>query len=129
MKVFIKKDFLIHTIANEKVLIGNGEQINFSKMLVLNDTAAFVIAELQKQDAPIALEELAQSLHEHFEVEYDVAFSDVKELLHQLQEQEVVISNAALHITPQEMAQRYYRQRFTEEMPEQMMERFLQAMN
>ena len=90
MKVFIKKDFLIHTIAIEKVLIGNGEQINFSKMLVLNDTAAFVIAELQKQDAPIALEELAQSLHEHFEVEYDVAFSDVKELINQLQEQEVI---------------------------------------
>ena len=91
MKVYIKKDFLIHTIANEKVLIGNGEQINFSKMLVLNDTAAFIIAELQKQDAPIALEELAQSLHEHFEVEYDVAFSDVKELINQLQEQEVVM--------------------------------------
>lgn len=90
MKVFIKKDFLIHTIANEKVLIGNGEQINFSKMLVLNDTAAFVIEELQKQDAPIALEELAQSLHNHFEVEYEVAFSDVKELINQLQEQEVI---------------------------------------
>ena len=90
MKAFIKKDFLIHTIANEKVLIGNGEQINFSKMLVLNDTAAFIIAELQKQDAPIALEELAQSLHEHFEVEYEVALSDVKELLDQLQEQEVI---------------------------------------
>lgn len=92
MKAFIKKDFLIHTIANEKVLIGNGEQINFSKMLVLNDTAAFVIAELQKQDAPIAIEQLAQSLHEHFEVEYEVAFSDVKELLDQLQEQEVVMT-------------------------------------
>lgn len=91
MKVFIKKDFLIHTIANEKVLIGNGEQINFSKMLVLNDTAAFVIAELQKQDAPIAIEELAQGLHEHFEVEYEIAFSDVKELIYQLQEQEVVV--------------------------------------
>ena len=90
MKAFIKKDFLIHTIANEKVLIGNGEQINFSKMLVLNDTAAFVIAELQKQDAPIALEKLAQSLHNHFEVEYEVAFSDVKELINQLQEQEVI---------------------------------------
>ena len=90
MKVYIKKDFLIHTIANEKVLIGNGEQINFSKMLVLNDTAAFLIAELQKQDAPIAIEQLAQSLHEHFEVEYDVAFSDVKELINQLQVQEVI---------------------------------------
>ena len=92
MKVYIKKDFLIHSIANEKVLIGNGEQINFSKMLVLNDTAAFVIAELQKQDAPISIEELAQSLHEHFEVEYEVVFSDVKELIYQLQEQEVVMT-------------------------------------
>ena len=91
MKAFIKKDFLIHSIANEKVLIGNGEQINFSKMLVLNDTAAFVIAELQKQDTPIAIEELAQGLHEHFEVEYEIAFSDVKELIYQLQEQEVVV--------------------------------------
>lgn len=91
MKAFIKKDFLIHTIANEKVLIGNGEQINFSKMLVLNDTAAFVIAELQKQNTPIAIEELAQGLHKHFEVEYEIAFSDVKELIYQLQEQEVVV--------------------------------------
>ena len=48
MKAHIKSDFLIRTIANEKVLIGNGEQINFSKMLMLNDTAAFVIEELQK---------------------------------------------------------------------------------
>ena len=91
MKASIKKDFLIHTIANEKILIGNGEEINFSRMLVLNDTAAFVIAELQQYASPIAVERLAQSLHEHFEVEYDIAFSDVKELLHQLQEQDVVI--------------------------------------
>ena len=91
MKASIKKDFLIHTIANEKILIGNGEEINFSKMLVLNDTAAFVIAELQQYAPPIAVERLAQSLHEHFEVEYATALSDVKELLHQLQEQEVVI--------------------------------------
>ena len=90
MKAFIKKDFLIHTIANEKVLIGNGEQINFSKMLVLNDTAAFIITELQKHKQPVSAEELAQILHKHFEVEYDEALSDVKELLDQLQEQEVV---------------------------------------
>ena len=30
MKAHIKSDFLIRTIANEKVLIGNGEQIIFS---------------------------------------------------------------------------------------------------
>ena len=69
----------LHTIANEKILIGNGEEINFSRMLVLNDTAAFVIAELQQcATIPIAVEQLAQSLHEHFEVGYDIALSDVK---------------------------------------------------
>lgn len=46
MKATIKKDFLVREIAGEKVLIGNGEQINFSKMLVLNDTAAYLIEEL-----------------------------------------------------------------------------------
>ena len=91
MKAFIKKDFLIHTIANEKVLIGNGEQINFSKMLVLNDTAAFIITELQKHDQPVSVEELAEKLHEHFEVEYTEALADVKELLYQLKEQNVTI--------------------------------------
>lgn len=90
MRATIKKDFLIHTIANEKILIGNGEEINFSRMLVLNDTAVFLITELQKHEEPVSAEELAKSLYEHFEVEYEIALSDVKELLHQLQEQEVV---------------------------------------
>lgn len=91
MKATIKKDFLIHTIANEKILIGNGGEINFSRMLVLNDTAVFIITELQKQDAPIAVEQLAHSLTEHFEVTYDVALADVKELLLQLKELDVAI--------------------------------------
>ena len=90
MKAAIKKDFLIHAIANEKILIGNGEEINFSRMLVLNDTAVFLITELQKHEEPVSAEALAKSLYEHFEVEYEVALGDVKELLHQLQEQEVV---------------------------------------
>jgi hypothetical protein len=43
MKALIKPDFLIQTIANETVLIGSGEQINFSRMLVLNDTAVHIV--------------------------------------------------------------------------------------
>ena len=91
MKATIKKDFLIHTIANEKILIGNGEEINFSRILVLNDTAVFIITELQKHEKPVSAEELAKSLHANFEVEYDDALMDVQELLYQLKEQEVVI--------------------------------------
>ena len=91
MKATIKKDFLIHTIANEKILIGNGEEINFSRILLLNETAAFVITELQKHEQPISAEELAESLQATFEVEYDEALIDVQELLYQLKEQDVVI--------------------------------------
>lgn len=91
MKATIKKDFLVHTIANEKILIGNGEEINFSRMLVLNDTAVFVITELQKHELPVSAEELAESLQASFEVEYAEALIDVKELLYQLKEQDVVI--------------------------------------
>ena len=91
MKVSIKKDFLIETIANEKVLIGNGEQINFSRLVILNDTAAFIITELQKQSQAIEVESLVQSLVDLYEVAYDEALADVTELLYQLEKQEVVI--------------------------------------
>lgn len=42
-------------------------------------------------------------------------------------EQETVVSNAALHITPLEMAQRHYKQRYTEGMPEEILKRFMQV--
>lgn len=91
MKVSIKKDFLIETIANEKVLIGNGEQINFSRLVILNDTAAYIITELQKQSQAITVESLAQCLVDQYEVGYDEALSDVMELLQELERQGVVV--------------------------------------
>lgn len=91
MKVSIKKDFLIETIANEKVLIGNGEQINFSRLVILNDTAAFIITELQNQSQAITVESLAQCLVDQYEVGYDEALSDVVELLQELERQGVVV--------------------------------------
>ena len=91
MKVSIKKDFLIETIANEKVLIGNGEQINFSRLVILSDTAAFIITELQNQSQAITVESLAQCLVDQYEVGYDEALADVVELLQELERQGVVV--------------------------------------
>jgi hypothetical protein len=90
MKAYIKKDFLIETIGNEKVLVGNGEQINFSRLVMLNDTAAFIVTELQKQTEPVTAEQLTESLVESYDVGYDEALTDVKELLDQLQKQDIV---------------------------------------
>ena len=90
MKVSIKKDFLIVTIANEKVLIGNGEQINFSKLVILNDTSAFIIMELQKHSSSVSVDYLTECLIQRYDVEYDVALADIKELLLQLESQNIV---------------------------------------
>lgn len=90
MKATIKDGFLIREIADEKVLIGSGEQINFSKMLVLNDTAAYVVEELQKHHMPIGSDDLARGLSGAYEVDFAVALADVEELLRNLEAQGVV---------------------------------------
>lgn len=89
MKATIKQDFLLHSIANEQILIGAGEQIDFSKMLILNDTAAWTIAELQKQ--PATSETLAFRLTEIYDVTQEEAQADIEELLRHLEEQGIVI--------------------------------------
>lgn len=89
MKATLKPDFLVHDIAGEQILIGGGEQINFSRMLMLNETSAFLINELKKQ--PATDEELAQRLAETYEVDAEEARKDVQKLLRQLAEQGVAV--------------------------------------
>ena len=89
MKATLKPDFILHSIDNEKVLIGAGQQIDFSKMLMLNDTAAWIIAELQKQ--PATPEELTLRLTEIYDVSQEKAQNDIEELLRHLEEQGIVI--------------------------------------
>ena len=89
MKATIKPDFIINNIAGEQILIGGGEQINFSKMLILNETSAHLIALLQKRTAATD-EELARCLTEVYNVTNEKALADVKELLRQLESLGVV---------------------------------------
>ena len=90
MKATLKPDFLVHDIAGEQILIGGGEQINFSKMLMLNETSAYLITELKKR-TPATDSELAQCLTAEYEVGPEEALKDVQELLRQLEGQGVVI--------------------------------------
>lgn len=90
MKVAIKKDFLLRNVAGENVLIGCGEQINFSRMLMLNDTAARIVKMLQNRSAATD-EDLARQISEEYEVGYDEAFGDVGDVLAALEEQGVVV--------------------------------------
>ena len=90
MKATLKPDFLVHDIAGEQILIGGGEQINFSKMLMLNETSAYLITELKKRTT-VTDSELAQCLTAEYEVGPEEALKDVQELLRQLEGQGVVI--------------------------------------
>lgn len=90
MKATLKPDFLVHDIAGEQILIGGGEQINFSKMLMLNETSAYLITELKKRTTATD-SELAQCLTAEYEVGPEEALKDVQELLRQLGGQGVVI--------------------------------------
>lgn len=89
IKATLKKDFLIRNIAGENVLIGCGEQVNFSKMLILNDTATSLVSKLQQKNGATS-EELAQHLTEEYNVDYEAALADVEELLKQLKELGVI---------------------------------------
>lgn len=82
MKICIKPDFLIRNIAGEQILIGAGEQIDFSQMLILNDTSSWIIKTLQEQ--PLSPEELTQRLTNEYEVDYTEALNDVNELIQEL---------------------------------------------
>lgn len=88
MRFVVKKGFLVRDIAGEHVLIGGGEQINFSKMLMLNDTAVWVITRLQEGAA--SAEELARRLTDEYDVTLAEALADVNGLLKELKGQGVV---------------------------------------
>ena len=77
MKATIHPDYLIRTIAGEHILIGCGEQINLSHMLM--------------QEGIATTEALAQCLTEEYNVTYPEALADTETLIRQLAEQGVVV--------------------------------------
>lgn len=88
MKAKIKDGLLIRDIAGEHVLIDAGGGVDFSKMMMLNETAVSIV-NLLRQGARTA-EELANAIAEEYEVTEDVALRDVRELLAQMREQGLV---------------------------------------
>ncbi len=89
MRITIKPDFLIRKIAGEYILIGAGKQIDFSQLLLLNETAVFLIRKLQEHSQ--TFEELAQQMITCYDdVTYAEALSDIQEVVHYLEQLQVV---------------------------------------
>ena len=80
----LKTGFALHEVCGEKVLIAEGiENINFSKMVNLNSTAAFLWEKANEAD--FTAESLAKILTEEYEVDYSEALKDTQDLINQWQ--------------------------------------------
>lgn len=76
-----KTGFQVRDIAGEKVLVAYGlENIDFSKMVSLNETACF-IWELIEPGEEIDIDKLTSAVMEEYEIDSASARKDIEELL------------------------------------------------
>lgn len=88
----MKPGFIVREVAGEQVVIPAGmESVDFTKMLVLNDSALLLVSSLMKE-AFLSAEELTDILLTNYEVEPEQAKEDVDELLEKLQQLNMLVS-------------------------------------
>lgn len=77
-----KKGFKLREICGEKILLADGiENIDFSDIISMNETSAYLWECVEKKD--FTVEDMAKYLTERYEVSYDDALKDAKELANQ----------------------------------------------
>lgn len=87
----IKEGFTLRTICGEHVVVGEGlAQVNFNKMLSLNDSAAYLWEAVNSKS--FSKEDLVQLLTDRYEVSREQALADVDALVDCWQEQGVVVA-------------------------------------
>lgn len=75
----IKEGFVLRTICGQNVISGEGtSNVNFSKLISLNETAAFLFQKVQGME--FTPEILADLLVEDYEVDRETALEDCKKL-------------------------------------------------
>lgn len=76
----IKEGFILRTICGEHVVVGEGlTQVNFNKMLSLNESAAYLWKQVQGKE--FSKEDMVQFLLDQYEVSPEQAAADVDKLL------------------------------------------------
>ncbi len=75
----IIEGFRLRKLGKEHIIIGEGQQqVNFNKMVSLNETAAYLWYKLEGRD--FTVEDMADLLCEEYEVDREVALEDSKKL-------------------------------------------------
>lgn len=75
----IKEGFTLRTMLGENIVVGEGlTQVNFNKLISLNETAAFLWKEVSGKE--FTKQDLVQLLLDNYEVEQERAAADVDKL-------------------------------------------------
>ena len=78
----IKKGFVLRSICGQNVISGEGlEQVNFSKLVTLNETATYLWKEVQ--DKEFTAQTLADLMTDRYEVTAERALEDAQALCDQ----------------------------------------------
>ena len=86
----IKNGFVLRKVCNENVIVDEAiEAINFDKMFVLNESAAWLWEQAQAM-GNFTIETLAEKLCEAYDVTPDEAKADVAEIIADWQKVDVV---------------------------------------
>ncbi|MBQ6750573.1 MAG: PqqD family protein [Bacteroidaceae bacterium] len=85
----IKKGFELRKVCDENIIISHGvENINFTKVITLNDSAATLWNKVMDKD--FTEEELVNILLDEYEVDKETAAKDVKTLVASWKEAELI---------------------------------------
>jgi hypothetical protein len=85
----IKKGFELRKVCDENIIISHGvENINFTKVITLNDSAATLWNKVMGKD--FTEEELVNILLDEYEVDKETAAKDVKALVASWKEAELI---------------------------------------
>ncbi|MCQ2064943.1 MAG: PqqD family protein [Bacteroidaceae bacterium] len=85
----IKEGFRMRKLGRENIVVPEGlQQVNFNRMIVLNETAAFLWQEVQNRE--FDADTLRDLLLENYEVSPQQAQSDVEALVQQWIEADII---------------------------------------
>ena len=86
----IKENFVLRELCGSFVVVAVGEQtLNFKGLIKLNETGAFLWKNMAEKD--VTEEELLQALLSEYEVEKDIAQTDIKEFVNLLKEADLLV--------------------------------------
>jgi len=86
----LKPGFNLRDLCGEKILVAEGiENIDYSRIINLNETAAFLWEKLSQ--GPFELEDMVTLITGEYDVPADVALSDCRELISQWRMAELVV--------------------------------------